>query len=83
MIDLEPIKAREAAATKGPWIAENLETREDGTDGCAWGVSSDEGIVVMHDFVGQIDAVFIASARTDVPALIAEIERLRSLAATE
>lgn len=75
-LDLAPIKAREQAAAKGPWQAENAQ---DGIeDGCAWGVVSCDELVIMHDFVAPFNAEFIAHARQDIPALIAEIEHLRA-----
>ena len=71
-----------AAATPGPWIAENAEVLFDGSPGNAWGVES-SGVeqcirktVVEHDFVQKCDAKFIAAARTALPALLDEIARL-------
>lgn len=69
--ELQAIKARAAAATPGPWSVNN----------------TDPDVVLDSDgrFVGRADedadAEFIAHARTDVPALIAEVERLRELCA--
>ena len=81
MIDLEAIKARCNAATEGPW-----EYQGDTSNGdhilygnpkrdlaycpqCSrqWGVQ----------FIGTKDGRFIAYARTDIPDLIKEVERLR------
>jgi hypothetical protein len=56
-LDLEPIRAREAAATPGPWTEGTLSFRE-------WRMSRN-------------NIVFAARARTDIPALLAEVERLR------
>lgn len=64
-LDLDAIKARYEAATEGPW------------DRCNTSVdASGPGRIAAH--VDQPDAEFIAYARTDVPALVAEVERLRS-----
>lgn len=75
-LDLEPIKTREAAATKGPWrtfFAEDIAVEE-----------SDTGEWIAHlgdECDGhEPDAHFIAHARQDIPALIAEVERLREAA---
>lgn len=70
-LDLDAIRARVADASKGPWTC--------GADGLVWAprlgdpVSSSELIE---------DAKFIAHARTDVPALLAEVERLTGELAT-
>lgn len=65
-LDLEAIKARAEAATPGPWECVGM------------------GDVVTPTFVIQTtdrnpaDGRFIANARTDVPALVAEVERLQA-----
>lgn len=78
-LDLEPIKARAEAAFAGPWL---IEWRE-----------QDYGfeIVTPRDtdhFIARADsggiprlenATFIAYACIDIPALIAEVERLRQV----
>lgn len=66
---LDEIRARADAATPGPWINDDdlSITGANGTDVCIW-----------WDLVSADDAEFIAAARTDVPALLAEIERLRA-----
>jgi len=75
------IKAREQAATPGPWeyfdcaneiwsIAHKTVTNDDTVIGGTEG----EGISI-----NKPDAAFIAHARTDIPALIAEVERLQNL----
>lgn len=77
-LDLEPIKARERDATIGPWIREQNDKHGIGSvlirhrqhDNISFAVEADAA-----------DATFIAHARADVPALIAEIERLRALVA--
>lgn len=77
MLDLEPIKAREQAATEGPW-----EKRPVG-GGLDFDVSSTIRGDLVGDYRGQFnreeDADFVAHARTDIPALIAEVERLRKM----
>lgn len=62
-LDLEPIKALEAAATPAPW-------RYDGGQGF-------DRPEPMASHRNKADAEFIAAARTDIPALVAEVERLR------
>lgn len=77
--ELEAIKQRVNAATPGPWEAD-YDPRTDGADQivdpqgftiCFMSVPS-----VSVDFDGDTD--FIAHARADVPALVAEVERLRA-----
>jgi len=69
-IDLAAIKARCDRATDGPWNVRELpldyaevSDRDSNTVADAWHIN---------------DAYFIANARTDVPALVAEVERLRA-----
>ena len=38
-------------------------------------------LTTVYENVDQVDAEFIAHARTDIPALIKEVERLRKLEA--
>jgi len=68
MIDLDVIKARCNAATSLPWTAQLY-------DGDWWEIKP----VAMGQDYGiceQPDAEFIAHAREDIPALIAEVEQL-------
>lgn len=79
MIDLDTIEARANAATRGPWRA-FYDDYERGT----WLVSQvdseglihDDGIIVASG-VPAADADFVAAAREDIPALVAEVRRLR------
>jgi hypothetical protein len=66
-LDLEPIKARCAAATPGGWRA----TRD------ALLMGGGDGPLVPVDGWPRADREFVAHARDDVPALVAEVERLR------
>lgn len=72
--ELAAIKARAEAATPGPW---ELASASSGYSNESDVISQDLG-VVAHDVLNNT-AVFIAHARTDVPALVAEVERLRAL----
>lgn len=77
--ELAAIKARCAAATPGPWVADS------GNE-----VSAEFGKFMVdlclcytprcfdHPATAEDNSMFIAHARTDVPALVAEVERLRS-----
>jgi hypothetical protein len=83
-VDLSPeglaaIKARADAASSGPW-----EHKQRGT-GIRGGGAYDfirrpgGGIIAERHVSGTAaDAEFIAAARTDVPALVAEVEKLRA-----
>jgi len=78
-LDLDAIEARAKAATPGPWEY----------DGCSvtdWGVTASHTITMEWMPNGRGDGTnerespdgqFIAHAREDVPALIAELRRLR------
>ena len=94
-LDLEAIKAREKAASPGPWECEPRDCGFSPDYGgkkvaqdtaLAWG---DDNHLQAHlsgpkepwgrgDFTVR-DAWFIANARQDIPALIAEVERLREI----
>lgn len=71
--ELAAIKARAFAASAGPWSIETGELRDE--------VVSDGGYHVADLLIDEdgeeptADAVFIAHAREDIPALLAEIER--------
>src|SRR3990167_8085811 len=71
--DLAAIKARADAATAGPW-----HWTEDGLE------DANNQYVVAGNFSceayagKEADAAFISAASSDVPALIAEVDRLRA-----
>lgn len=70
---LAEIKAREQAATPGPWYT--LENEEKIQEIRMQLTRSAEYIVSSRIAIEE-DAAFIAHARTDIPALVAEVERL-------
>ncbi|WP_372352665.1 hypothetical protein [Streptomyces sp. KL116D] len=76
-LDLDAIEARATAATPGPWCTDSWEIYK-GAEyeaGAEWlGETCRAG--EMDD--SRADAEFVAHARTDVPALIAEVRRLRA-----
>lgn len=80
MIDLEAIKARCEAATPGPWLENVSIVHVDAPDE----TPSRDAIVADTHWDGKAfervrgDAEFIAHARQDVPALVAEVERMRA-----
>jgi len=87
-LNLERIKARTDAATAGPWsprhvdlCAEDYDDHDDFPEEGVWWIDH-AGWVDLEDdsglFATRDDAAFIAHARTDVPALVAEIEGLRT-----
>jgi hypothetical protein len=63
-LDLGAIEARAAAATPGPW-----EAKRDGEGGSLVRMPDGDSARVT----GVDDAIFIANARTDVPALVAAV----------
>lgn len=76
MLDLDAIEARAAAATPGPWWVE----RPEGHDAyIAYGTRGDGADTFdLYDLYNvDTDYAFMAHARTDVPALIAEVRALR------
>lgn len=84
-LDLDTIEARANAATEGPWEWDGW-VDPDGTE--FWQLRSADGDVLYPVWLNTSQATldvsaedrdFIAHARTDVPALIAEVKRLRGL----
>jgi hypothetical protein len=67
-LDLSAIKARIEAASAGPWTAH--------PDGLVWAPRLGDPVSGSAELE---DAEFIAAARLDVPALVAEVERLTRL----
>jgi len=67
-LDLTAIKKRVEAASAGPWTAAQ--------DGLVWAGRLGDPVSGSTDLE---DAEFIAACRTDVPALVAEVERLSRL----
>ncbi|WP_207220962.1 hypothetical protein [Streptomyces albidoflavus] len=76
------IAARAEAATAGPWCTDGAEIYQG--DEYAWDAFW-VGETCRADEAdgGLLDAAFIAHARSDVPALLAEVERLRAELAAE
>lgn len=76
MADIDAIRARCEAATPGEWKEEpNL-----GGVPCVIAPSQNRAIAELyraHDGQSCVDADFIAHARQDIPALLAEVDRLR------
>ena len=70
---LEAMEARVEAATPGPWNVFGMRLRA-GQESLMW---ADGGGACW--FLKDADGYFITHARTDVPALISEIRRLRGL----
>lgn len=72
MLDLEPIKARAKGITPGTWFIE---------DNMVMNETRSHTMVLLpseaNDEHDAANAEFIAHARTDVPALIAEVEEQR------
>lgn len=80
-LDLDAIRARTEAATPGPWAAGRENVNE-----LHWTLPANtldrNG---RRSYVAESESLlpdweFIAHARTDVPALLAEVDRLRELA---
>jgi hypothetical protein len=74
--EIEAIKRRCEAATRGPWKLTPLMSRNM-RNPSAYLVTMPDGIN-SSDLLKN-DAEFIAASREDVPALLAEVEKLRGL----
>jgi len=81
---LKEIEGRARAATAGPWGVEQ--------DDLMWQLFGGDGMMALQlakcpksgtpyaeYWPNEADSSFIAHARTDVPALVAEVERLRAI----
>lgn len=78
-LDLDAIETRANAATDGPWCTDSWEIYQ-GTEyepGMSlWIGETCRGTGSLEQ--DRADAEFVAAARTDVPALVAEVRRLRA-----
>jgi hypothetical protein len=75
-LDLDAIQARADAATDGPWTTYVAGAGIWSSAPYGWVLRSDEGPILFGPLA---DIEFAAHARTDVPALVAEVRRLRAL----
>jgi hypothetical protein len=73
MLDLNAIKKRAEAATEGKTPAWYVDEEHHDTVRDSW-----TGELIAQSIPTSAAATFIANARQDVPALIAEVERLRT-----
>lgn len=76
-LNLDAIEARANAATPGPWepyftVHGHPHVVRAGQS--IWGVI----VSISPDDYGRADCEFLAAARSDVPALVAEVRRLRA-----
>lgn len=81
-LDLAPIKARTEAATDAPWHPVDLRHQRGGQIRIfpkrgGWIIAN----VLAKGDNPDADAEFVAHAREDIPALIAEVESLRAILA--
>ena len=85
-LNIQAIAARVRALAGGAadaavnWVVvEEADYRKDGTP-IAWReVRAGREVIARLDFGHRVEAEFIASARTDVPALLAEVARLEKM----
>lgn len=77
-LNLAPIQAREAAATPGPWWNDSHEIYAGPTNDTLNSRWIGETCRVLDEAGSEADGAFCAHARTDVPALLAEVARLRA-----
>jgi hypothetical protein len=66
--ELQAIAARAEAATPGPWRSEGV-----------WFEIGEPGEHGFDNMASAEDAAFIAHARSDIPRLLAEVERLQTV----
>lgn len=73
--ELAAIETRANAATVGPWRG----TKDEGVQADATAVFETGCGCCTPSRLSEADAMFIAHARTDIPALVAEVRRLKEL----
>lgn len=73
--ELDTIRRRATDATRGPWCHWSGWDR---ADNCVNSESREDMHTVADVIPEPNDAEFIAHARTDIPALLAEVEWLRA-----
>ena len=74
--ELETIRKRAEQATEGPWRIEKDSYV------CNAGYHTTDTIIspdITSEVYEEYDADFIANARTDIPKLLAEVDRLRAV----
>lgn len=81
-INLQAIEARAKSAQAGPWLVCSAEDAADGLPVAFFGRGAGpKDVAVRSDGppsgTADDDAAFVAHAREDVPALVAEVRRLR------
>jgi beta-galactosidase GanA len=74
--ELQAIRARAEAATSGPW--ERVGYDNDPYLSCTWRIAGPTYYNLAVN-ANKADAEFIAAARQDIPRLLDEVERLRSV----
>jgi hypothetical protein len=81
-LDVDAVKAAIDATTPGPWEARTeIDGWRAGRDTVVW--AHDKRVLTVgqtrlhHDHEAEANAAFTAAARTLVPSLLAEVERLR------
>lgn len=73
-LDLDAIRERERRATPGPW---DWQTVHPYMDGSVQGRIAPRGKpAIVADRMQFADMVFLASARSDIPALLAALEKV-------
>lgn len=78
-IDLDTIEARANAATEGPWSVYSTIQAESVVVGASGRLTATIATPsIAPDDYGFANAEFIAHARTDVPALVAEVRAERA-----
>lgn len=78
-LDLLAIKTRLQAASSGPWRLQGERPAAQHVGGTLW--AGPVQIILAGGRATPLEkanAAFVAGARSDVPALIAEVERLRA-----
>ncbi len=77
-MSIEQIRAREQAATKGPWELDSLESGEHAAF-AAEGERLGCGTNQVFGFATKENAEFITHARNDIPALLAALDAVAAL----
>ena len=76
-IDTAAIRARAEASTPGPWTHQPYGGQNQNGDYSGGDIYDADGDYVVSE-ISDADGAFIAATRTDVPALLDEVDRLRN-----
>jgi hypothetical protein len=77
--ELQALRTRMEAAQAGPWTVTQVQRYIDANVPDGFGYEAAVEPIINEPYLHLADAEFIAAARMDIPALLAEVDRLKTL----